>query len=342
MMETPCAPRRAGAPARMAALVASSLLVMSCGAAPPETAAEPTGPAGQAAVVRAASSAPDNPFSVEEALGAECRPNYGGDPPLQGAACHGRLPKHLQWLLRNLPATHPHLSQEQREEAAAGKQWFRAVPGYGDRPDFVAHIPHYSQFWIRSFEGADPRVTVYVVYGPACDDDPVRSRQSIEDGCLGGAPYVVRELKIYRVVSGGVPEDVTAEIAPAPPTLTPEERIRYGRYLRPPEEGGARDTDIGLDVRRLATTPVMRWTIDPPEEGDYVPPRIPDSDPRGFMQLAHFGFLVWTGERFELREKVPLLLWACGTRQDDDCTTGDRGDPYLIEDGAAAAGAGIP
>lgn len=163
--------------------------------------------------------------------------------------------------------------------------------------------------------------------------------RSIDEGCLPGAPHVVRELKIYRMASDGIPEDVTRKIAPAPPTLTPEERARYGIYLRPPEEGGALDADIGLDVRRLATTPVMRWTIDPPEEGDYVRPRIPDSDPKGFMQLAHFGFLVWTGERFELREKVPLLLWACGIgRQDDGCTAGYRGDPYLPEDGPAVAG----
>lgn len=347
MRDTRCAPRRVGATAGLAVLVASSLLMMSCGVTPRDAAGDsvdPSGHSGSDAVARAAPPETDRPFAVEEAMGARCRQNSGGDPPLQGAACYGALPEHLQSLLRNLPETHPNLTSEAREEAVTTKQWFRAVPGYGNRPDIVALITHYSQFWVRSFEGPDPGVTVYVVYGPACSEDPALSMQSVEDGCLPGAPHVVRELRIYRVTSEGLPEDVTSAIAPAPPALTAEERLRYGIYLRPPEEGGAVDTDIGLDVRRLATTPVMRWTIDPPEEGDYVRPRIPDSDPRGgFGHLAHFGFLVWTGKRFELRERVPLLLWACGIAgQDDGCSMGDRGDPYLIEDGAAAPGAAGP
>lgn len=122
MTDTPCAPRRTCAPARLAALLASSLLVMACGATPGETAGDSADTRGQsepAALVRAASPASDNPFSVEEAMGAECRPDYGGDPPLQGAACYGLLPGHLRSLLRRLPETHPNLSREARLEAAA-------------------------------------------------------------------------------------------------------------------------------------------------------------------------------------------------------------------------------
>ncbi|MGY1519036.1 hypothetical protein [Luteimonas sp. A482] len=242
----------------------------------------------------------------------------------------------MAWLLRNIPEGHPFLDAEQREEAAASDQRYRAVRGYGSRPDFVAAIHHFSQFWVRSFEGLDPETTIYVVYGPDCIPDRAAPRD-VE--CLSGEGRTIRQLKLYRVRGRSLPEDVTSELAPPAPNLTPIERQRYGVYLRPPEEGGAVDTDIGLDVRRLATTPVMRWVIDPPEEGDYERPRIPDSDPRGFLQQAHFGFLVWTGERFELRDKIPLALWACGVdgAGDDSCRKQFEGgiDPYLIEDGEA-------
>ncbi|MGJ4802893.1 hypothetical protein [Luteimonas sp. SDU82] len=283
-----------------------------------------------------AAHGPDNEFALEEAMGAECDSRWISDPPLHEKACYGMLPEHLQSLLLGLPDTHPHLSEAQRQEAVASRQRFRAVPGYGERPDFVADITNYSRFWVRSFEGPDPETTVYAVYGPACSDDRAHSKRSVGEGCLAGEPYVMRELKIYRVTAGGAPEDVTSELAPPPPILSPAEKERYGIYLRPPQEGGAVDTDIGLDVGSLAKAPVMRWVIDPPEEGDYERPYIPDSDPRGFFRRAHFGFLVWTGERFELRRRIQLSLWACGLgKHAAGCADNFRGDSYLVDTGAS-------
>lgn len=323
----------------LTALIAAVVLTASCGATPHEAAVghmpQLSSTAQAATPGRTITDDAINTFAVEEAMGAECRQDVGDDPPLQEAGCYGILPKHLRALVLNLPDEHPHLTPKEREEAASTRQWFRAVSGYGRRSDFVASVGNYSRFWIRSFEGVDPDNTVYVVYGPACTDDPALSTTSIEAGCLPGAPHVIRELKVYRFGAGGLLEDATSELTPPPPALTPDERKRYGVYLRPSEQGDAEDVDIGLDVRRLSTTPVMRWIIDPPEEGDYVRPRIPDSDPRGFNQQAHFGFLVWTGERFELREKIPLSLWACGVGgAAQDCLERFRGggDPYLLDD----------
>ncbi len=329
----------------LAALFVPMFLAVSCGATPQEDAAARAAPAGQPVAEdppAPAASDTGNPFAVEEALGASCRPNFGGDPPLQGAACYGPLPEHLQSLLRNLPDTHPHLSRDEREEAAAKPQWFRAVAGYGTRPDFLAQLHHFGQLWVRSFEGPDPDTTVYMVYGPSCTYDRDAPR---DVRCLPGAPATIREVRVYRVRGSGLPEDATSLLAPPAPTLTAAERARYGVYLRPPEEGEAVDTDIGLDVGRLDTTPVMRWVINPPEEGDYERPRIPDSDPRGFFQQAHFGFLVWTGERFELRERIPLRLWVCGVAGPCDARSleGYGGDPWLTEDGASdVAGRSVP
>lgn len=266
-------------------------------------------------------------------MGAKCGDFTVGDAPLHEPACRGVLPPHVASLLRAIPDDHPLLTAAVREEAAGKEQVFRAVKGYGHRPDFVARIWNYGLFWIRSFEGPDPATTVYMVYGPDCVDRyPLSSPQD----CLPGAPGTIRDVRIYRVRGEGPVEDVTLELAPPPPRLTPAERRRYGIYLRP--EGEALDTDIGLNTGGLASTPVMRWTIYPREEGDYEAPRIPASDPRGFHRAAHFGFLVWTGERFELRQKVSLVLWACGVEWsgEKECLTGfsTDGDPYLIDDSA--------
>lgn len=311
------------------------LLASSCvagGKAPlPEDRQPPSDRVGVDGSSRA-SAGHDVRFATEQALGATCLPNYGGEPPLQQAACRGLLPDHLRSLLRNLPDDHPFLTREQREKAADEPQWFLAVQGYGERPDYVAAVSIFGSFWIRSFEGVDPATTVYMVYGPDCirdDTHPLHVR------CLAGAPATIRDIRIYRSREGGSPENVTSELAPRAPVLTEAERKRYGIYLRPPDEGDAEDADIGLDVRGLHVTPVLRWVIAPAEEGDYEKPRIPDSDPRGFHRRAHFGFLVWTGRQFELREKIPRKLWACGVGNvgDDSCLGPFAGstDPYLTD-----------
>lgn len=272
-------------------------------------------------------------------MGAECGSFAVGDAPLSVPACRGMLPSHLASLLRRIPADHPFLTAAQREEAAGREQIFRAVKGYGHRPDFVARIWNYGLFWIRSFEGLDPATTVYMVYGPDCVDRyPLSSPQD----CLPGAPGTIRDVRIYRVRGEGPVEDVTHELAPPPPRLTAAERRRYGIYLRP--DGEALDTDIGLEVGALYKTPVMRWLIDPPEEGDYDAPHITESDPRGLTQAAHFGFLVWTGERFELQEKVSRVLWACGVEWNGEqgCLTGfpRGGDRFLTDDAPFRTDAG--
>lgn len=306
------------------------------GDAPPQVAHDPA-PADASAY-----------FAIEEALGAECDGKWISDPPLQDAACYGMLPEHVASFIRAIPEGHPYLSAEQREQAAQKKQRFRAVEGYGDRPDILASIDHYGTFWIRSLEGPDPEVTVYTVYGPSCNDDPYLKQRFVGDGCLPGAPYVTRELKIYRVQIGREPQDVTNELAPEPPGLTQAERGRYGIYLRPEEEGTAVDTDIGLDVTRLARVPIMRWVLRPVQEGDHEAPAMSASDPRAFLDhnwreyAAHFGFLVWTGEHFELRESVSSDLWPCRSVQSGRhvCGGGSDGivDRYLVPVGGKGAG----
>lgn len=327
---------------RSAALSALVLLAASCGASEQRTdAAAPSRQASPADGESSSASDKTSRFAAEEALGADCSRRWISEPPMQDSACYGMLPAHVAAFLRTIPDSHPHLDAEFREEQAATKQRFVFVEGYGKRPDVLASIHSTSAFWIRSFEGPDPDVTVYVVFGPGCEYDPRSHERGYDEGCLPGYPAVMREIRIYRIRSGEAPEDVTSELAPPAPVLTAEERRRYGVHLRPPEDGGAGDLDVQLDVTRLDQVPVMRWVLRPAMEGDYEAPPISAADPRAFVEyetpghIAHFGFLVWNGTRFELRESVPVHLWPCRSVQyaKHVCGAGydAAGDRYLIE-----------
>lgn len=268
-----------------------------------------------------------NWFAVEEAMGADCGGGAITEAPLGDTACSGQLPEHLARFLRNIPQGHPFLTPEARLEASRTRSSFKAVSGMGRRPDFVAVIEHVSSFWIRSFEGPDQDTTIYLVYGPECESTPSNQPLPPMLNCLAEEAYM-RDFKLYRVHRGGPPQDVTEELSPPAPILTPAERARFGIYLHP--EYPAKVADAKLDVSRLAYVPVMRWILRPVQEGDYQPPPMPASDPRAFKDpgwrdhAAHFGFLVWTGERFELHETVSAALWPCRTGRPDEhvCSTG--------------------
>ena len=333
-----------GPAGRMRSVVLSALVLLaaSCGASEQRIdAAAPSRQASPADGEPSSASDKTGRFAAEEALGADCSRRWISDPPMQDSACYGMLPAHVAAFLRAIPDSHPYLDVEHREEQAGEKQRFVFVEGYGERPDVLTSIEGSSAFWIRSFEGPDPDVTVYAVFGPGCADDRRSHEPAYGEGCLPGYPAVMREIRIYRARSGEAPVDVTSELAPPAPVLTAEERRRYGVHVRPPEEGDAGELDVQLDVTRLDQAPVMRWVLRPAVEGDYQAPPVPAADPRAFVEyetpghIAHFGFLVWDGTRFELRESVPADLWPCRSVQyaRHVCGAGYEaaGDRYLIE-----------
>lgn len=281
-------------------------------------------------------------FAVEESMGATCRPpGFDGtveELPLQDANCSGRLPEHLAAFVRRILADgfltdkerkHQELKQRIEEE----QQYYKAVLGLGKRPDFLVDYGLVG-FWVRSFEGPDPDTTVYLVHGPVCDYE--------EKGphCLSESEEL-RNIRLYRTYKGGTPQDVTEELLPPAPTMTQAEKRRYGVYIRP--KGWARDGDIKLDISRITYVPVLRWTVRPAHidvEDFYHPQKsIPDSDPRVYKEYhrpdlhgnrnnVHYGFLVWNGERFELREKVPTNLWPCRIDWHDYTVNNRCGEGY--------------
>nr|WP_242899983.1 hypothetical protein [Stenotrophomonas maltophilia] len=110
--------------------------------------------------------------ATERALGARCPVDLAGRLATQGdlltGACQGTMPAHLAALLVALPEQDIHPPRNWREREVQQKAWFKAVPGYGQRPDFIVRM---GDVWVRSLEGRDADSTFYLVSAPfTCSD----------------------------------------------------------------------------------------------------------------------------------------------------------------------------
>lgn len=247
-------------------------------------------------------------YAIERALGARCpEPN---EYDVSRKPCRGPVPAHLASTLVALPTRDAYFPRSMREALARRALRYYAVPGLGQRPDFWLLLPDGA--WLRSFEGPDPTITTYLFKQPSNGRDSAiadwrAAHPDDPEPSAGSLPWTDYAFKVYRTVDGGPPEDVTADLLPPKPTMTAEERRRYAPYLGQ-ELVEASDDDIFLILEKLQYAPTMRWIV----EFDPDTP-IPESDPRRFGDWAnaHFGFLVWTGERFELKQRVSRSLWPC-------------------------------
>ncbi len=115
--------------------------------------------------------------ATERALGARCPEDLAGRLAAQGelliGACQGTMPAHLAALLVALPEQDIHLPRSWREREVQQKAWFKAVPGYGQRPDFIVRM---GDIWVRSLEGRDADSTFYLVSAPFTCSDRVANR----------------------------------------------------------------------------------------------------------------------------------------------------------------------
>ena len=247
--------------------------------------------------------------ATERALGARCPVDLAGRLATQGdlltGACQGTMPAHLAALLVALPEQDIHLPRNWREREVQQKAWFKAVPGYGQRPDFIVRM---GDVWVRSLEGRDADSTFYLVSAPFTCSDQVANRDE-----YGAEPVRVpagscREAyvgqRVYQVRGDAPPRDVTAEAMPVMPQVTEADRARQL----------ARGGRITLDHSKLQFGPAMRWFVQYPET-------VPKGGARAFSDWnrEHLAFVVWTGDRFELRDKVPRSQWPC-----DPVAPGDR------------------
>lgn len=285
------------------------VLAVAAPVAAPPAAVEPTVPA-MAPAPPALAIVPLPPEqATERALGARCPVDLAGRLAAQGelliGACQGTMPAHLAALLVALPQQDIHLPRSWREREVRQKTWFKAVPGYGQRPDFIVRM---GDIWVRSLEGRDVGSTFYLVSAPFTCSDQVANRDE-----YGAEPVRVpagdcREAyvapRVYQVRGDAAPRDVTAEAMPAMPPLTEADRARQL----------AREGRITLDHSKLQYGPAMRWFVQYPESAQKGGPRA-YSD----WNREHLAFVVWTGDRFELREKVSRSQWPC-----DPVAPGDR------------------
>lgn len=331
--------------------------ITSANAAPATPVAAPPAPTQVPAPVAAAAQVPDTaqapapvpppapvappiiPLAPDQAaerqLGARCPVDLAGRLAPQGdlmiGACQGTLPPHLAALLVALPEQDIHLPRSWREREVRQKAWFKAVAGMGQRPDFIARL---GDIWVRSFEGADASTTTYLVSAPFdCADgalpnentaDPVR----LAAGSCGQA--YVRQ-RVYQVGSDGVPQDITAMAMPAAPSIAEADRARHR----------TREGRISLDHSKLQYGPAMRWFVQYPESPQ-------KTGPHSFSDWnrEHLAFVVWNGNRFELRDTVTRAQWPCDPVAPGDKACGgfpDSGpDAYVLAGPAANSAVSSP
>ncbi len=298
-------------------------------AAPPAT-VEPTVPAVAPAPPALAIVPLPPEQATERALGARCPVDLAGRLATQGdlliGACQGTMPAHLAALLVALPAQDVHLPRSWRAREVRQKAWFKAVPGYGQRPDFIVRM---GDIWVRSLEGRDADSTFYLVSAPFTCSNQVANRDE-----YGAEPVRVpagdcREAyvaqRVYQVRGDAAPRDVTADAMPTMPPVTEADRARQL----------SREGRISLDHSKLQYGPAMRWFVQYPESAQKGGPRA-YSD----WNREHIAFVVWTGDRFELREKVARAQWPC-----DPVAPGDRacgGFPDSGPDLFVTAAASVP
>lgn len=322
--EPALAPAPAAAPATPAADVASSNVAPATPVATAAVAAPSPAPAQVAAPVAAAAQVPDTALApapvappiiplapdqaAERQLGARCPVDLAGRLAPQGdlmiGACQGALPPHLAALLVALPEPDIHLPRSWREREVRQKAWFKAVAGMGQRPDFIARL---GDIWVRSLEGADASTTTYLVSAPFdCADGALPNENTAEPVRLAagscGQAYVRQ--RVYQVGSDGVPQNITAKLMPAAPSIAEADRARHR----------AREGKVILDHSKLQYGPAMRWFVQYPESPQ-------KTGPHSFSDWnrEHLAFVVWNGTRFELRDTVTRAQWPC-----DPVAPGDK------------------
>nr|WP_301655206.1 hypothetical protein [Stenotrophomonas maltophilia] len=237
------------------------------GTAPP-AAVEPTVPAVAPSPPALAIVPLPPEQATERALGARCPVDLAGRLATQGdlliGACQGTMPAHLAALLVALPVQDIHLPRSWREREVRQKAWFKAVPGYGQRPDFIVRM---GDIWVRSLKGRDAESTFYLVSAPFTCSDQVANRDE-----YGAEPVRVpagdcREAyvaqRVYQVRGDAAPRDVTADAMPTMPPVTEADRARQL----------SREGRISLDYSKLQYGPAMRWFVQYPETAQKGGPR---------------------------------------------------------------------
>ncbi|MEO6519575.1 MAG: hypothetical protein ABIO17_11385 [Pseudoxanthomonas sp.] len=251
---------------------------------------------------------------VAQASSVEPLPGLPGasGPHVEGGK-YVDAPEGVVHLLMSLPIRDILVSESVRQRYLEDKVLVKEVQGGAGPQNYLVVVRNESSygFWIRSFQGTRRELTGYLVqvqglcaeHKPA---DPVQATAVASQCRHGREKYFDSGMRAYRVVEGQPPEDVTASIAPDPANSSKAMREHYASV-------GA--SSVFADDMNLDKLPIFRWVV----EYDRDQPA-PISDPHSFYygHMAHAGFVVWDGERFENRKTVPRALWPCEKWLDDD------------------------
>lgn len=250
-------------------------------------------------------------------------------PRLEGAQ-RMTTPIAVSQLLLSLPAEAVLASPERRRRYLQGDVWVEQVPGTAGNGNYLVVDKNGSDygFWVRSFQGSRPDVTGYLleVRGECAElraakpTHGVSVAEVVRQCAEAGALHFDSGLRAYRVIDGQPPEDVTDSIAPDPKVSN---RAMLAYYASIGASGV-----FALDDN-LSRLPIFRWVVefDPENTSASTAPPIFDGG-----HHAHAGFVVWTGERFERRAKVPRALWPCRVARPVECPPAPGyEDPFVID-----------
>ena len=257
--------------------------------------------------------------------------------PLPGLAYPGvalgkamPVPASVSHLLLSLPVQDVLASNALRQRYIQGVVLVQEIAGRAGGRDYLVadHEGASYGFWVRSFQGARPGLTGYLVEvrgkcselraGDPAYGNPVA--EAVRQCAVTGALHFDSGLRAYRVIEGQPPEDVTGSIAPDPAVFNKFMLERYASM------GASEVFALDDNLHRL---PIFRWVVefDPENTSASTAPPIFDGG-----HHAHAGFVVWTGERFERRTTVPRALWPCRVARPSECPPQPGyDDPFVVD-----------
>lgn len=268
------------------------------------------------------------PAISTEAPAAEALPGLAY--PNLGKAKAMPAPSAIARLLLSLPVHDVLASQELRRRYLQGDVLVLEVHGQASSKDYLVADREgaWYGFWIRSFHGARPELTGYLVEvrgecaglrgtDPAYEAPVAEAKRQC---AVTGAGHFDSGLRAYRVVDGQPPEDVTASIAPDPAVSSKAMLEHYASI------GASEVFALDDNLHRL---PVFRWVMefDPENTSRSLDPPIFDGG-----HHAHAGFVVWDGDRFERRATVPHALWPCRVGRPNECPARSSYDDPFVTD----------
>lgn len=203
------------------------------------------------------------------------------------------------------------------------------VPNEDGPPDRYLRLKHeadglYFSATVRTLAAVRPQDTVYLLQTGSEIDGCVGLKALLVPGERIGSKFCVfdEEQGAARIQAGAAPRfgftayrldgervhDVTRRVLPDDPLLRASDRASYAVH----DETGAHP-GVSVDMSRLPEVTVLRLYVELGDGGG-----LPRDHPRAFsagypgdVHIAHFGFLVWNGQRFDLRNTVPRELWPC-------------------------------